>query len=335
MRASWFAPSLSVCLSFALRPAPAPADATNREDGRVTDRRPDALTLTGFVVIALLGGSNVVAVRLTNRELDPLWGAGSRFAAGSVLLLLVALVLRIRLPKGRALAGAALFGAVNFFGFFAFAYYGLQQAPAALGGVMIGMLPLITLILAVVQRVEAFELRALVGALIAVSGVVVIAGSPAGADVPAASVAALFAAAICGGEASILVKRFPPIHPIALNALAMPVGALLLLALSAASGEEWALPQRTTTWLTLGYVIPFGSVALFVIFVYVLNRWSASAVSYQFVFFPIVASLVGALVADEPLNVSIAIGAALAIAGVYIGALAKTRPEAAPAEPVG
>jgi drug/metabolite transporter (DMT)-like permease len=222
----------------------------------------------------------------------------------------------------------------NYFGFFAFGYYGLQRAPSALGGVMIGTLPLLTLILAVVQRVEPFRLRALAGALIAVSGVAVIAGSPSGGNVPVLSVASLFAAVVCGAEASILVKRFPPLNPISLNAVAMPTGAMMLLAVSALADESWALPERTTTWLTLAYVIPVGSVALFILFVYVLNRWTATAVSYQFVLFPIVASLVGAWVADEPLSISIAIGAVLAIAGVYVGALAPARKAAAPVEPI-
>jgi drug/metabolite transporter (DMT)-like permease len=299
-------------------------------EAAMTEKRPDALTLTGFGLIALIGGSNVVAVRLSNRELEPFWGAGARFVVASILLFVVAVAARVRLPRGRALIGAFLFGLLNFLGFFAFAYWGLKRAPSALGGVMIGMLPLITLILAVVQRVEEFRLRALVGALIAVSGVVVIVGSPASADVPLTSVAALFGAVLCGAEASIIVKRFPAVNPIALNAVAMPVGGALLLCISALAGESWVLPRQTTTWLTLAYIIPVGSVALFVIFVYVLNRWTASAVSYQFVMFPVVASLVGAWVADEPLNGSVAIGAVLAIAGVYVGALAPTKRDKTP-----
>ena len=298
------------------------------------ERRPDALTLACFGLIALIGGSNVVAVRLTNRELDPMWGAGSRFAVGSILLVAVALVARAQFPRGRALVGAALFGVVNYFGFFAGAYYGLQRAPSALGGVMLGTLPLITLILAVVQRLETFRLRSLAGALIAVSGVAVIAGSPSAGDVPLASLAALLAAVVCGGQASVIVKRFPPMNPIALNAVAMPIGAVMLLAVSAMTNETWALPRRTMTWLTLAYVIPIGSVALFVLFVVVLNRWTASAVSYQFVLFPIVSSLVAAWIADEPLSVSIAIGAVLAMVGVYVGALAPARKAAAPIEPL-
>lgn len=293
----------------------------------MADPRPGPLTLTAFLLCAIFGGSNVVSVRLSNRELDPYWGAGARFALAAALMLAVTRVAGISLPRGRALTGSVVFGLFNFFAFFTLAYYALQPdgIPAAVGGVIMGTIPLLTLILAVAQRIERFSGRALVGALVAIAGVVVMVGARANARVPLLSVLAMLGAATCAAQASIVVKRFPPAHPIAMNAVAMTVGAPLLLALSAIKGEDWTIPQRTTTWLTLAYIIPVGSVLLFIIFVYVLHHWTASAVSYQFVLFPIVAALVGAWVADEPLNASIALGSALVIAGVYVGALSGRR----------
>lgn len=295
-------------------------------------RRPSPLTLSAFGLIVLIGGSNLVAVRLSNRELDPMWGAGTRFAVASVLLFGVAAAMRIGLPRGRALWGAVVFGLFNFFAFFAFAYYALQPGgvPASMGGVIFGLVPLLTLLLAVAQRIETMRARALVGAIVAAAGVTVMFGAPASADVPAPNVAAMFAAAVCAAQATIVVKRFPPSHPIGMNAVGTAVGAPLLLLVSALGGETWALPERAATWLTLGYIIPVGSVALFIIVVYVLHRWTASAVSYQFVFFPIVASIGGALVLDERVSASLAVGAALVIIGVYVGALSGGRPEPPP-----
>ena len=43
-------------------------------------RRPNATVLAVFVLVTLIGGSNFVPVRLSNRELAPFWGAGLRFA---------------------------------------------------------------------------------------------------------------------------------------------------------------------------------------------------------------------------------------------------------------
>jgi drug/metabolite transporter (DMT)-like permease len=296
------------------------------------EARPAPLTLAGFFAVALIGGSNVVAVRLSNRELDPMWGAGLRFTAASILLLVIVAVARLGLPRGRALGGAVLYGLFNIFGFFSLAYFALQPrgVSSALGGVMLGMVPLLTLILAIVQRLEPFRARSLIGAIIALAGVAVMLGAPSNRGVAPIYVLAMFAAAVCAAQASVVVKRVPPVHPIAMNAVAMTTSAPLLLAVSLIAGDSWKLPEERTTWLTLAYIIPIGSVALFAIFVYVLHKWTATGVSYQFVLFPIVAALVGAWIADEELSVSIGVGAALAIAGVYIGALSGARSSVTP-----
>ena len=46
---------------------------------------PGHLVLGAFVVEAILAGGNGVGVKFSNQELDPLWGAGLRFALASFL----------------------------------------------------------------------------------------------------------------------------------------------------------------------------------------------------------------------------------------------------------
>ena len=41
--------------------------------------RGNGAALAAFIVGALLAGGNAVGIRVSNRELDPLWGAGLRF----------------------------------------------------------------------------------------------------------------------------------------------------------------------------------------------------------------------------------------------------------------
>ena len=74
----------------------------------------ERLTLACFVAGALLAGGNGVSIRFSNRELSPLWGAGLRFSLAAALLLVVMAVLRLPFPRGRALTGALLYGALNF-----------------------------------------------------------------------------------------------------------------------------------------------------------------------------------------------------------------------------
>src|SRR5215207_676525 len=59
--------------------------------------------------MSVLAGGNAVAIRFSNRELDPLWGAGLRFALAAALLVALMAILRLAPPRGRALRGAVLY----------------------------------------------------------------------------------------------------------------------------------------------------------------------------------------------------------------------------------
>ena len=59
-----------------------------------------------FAGAVTLGGSNFLAVRLSNRELDPFWGAGLRFTLATGLFAFVMVTRKSTLPRGRVLAGS-------------------------------------------------------------------------------------------------------------------------------------------------------------------------------------------------------------------------------------
>ena len=65
---------------------------------------PDRLALSAFTGAVVIGGSNFVAIRFSNRELDPLWGAGLRFVLAAAVFGVLFAALRLRLPRGRDLA---------------------------------------------------------------------------------------------------------------------------------------------------------------------------------------------------------------------------------------
>jgi drug/metabolite transporter (DMT)-like permease len=51
---------------------------------------------------------------------------------------------------------------------------------------------------------------------------------------------------------------------------------------------------------------------------FVVQRWTASATSYVFVAMPIVAVILGALIADERITLTTVLGGAIVCAGVYL-----------------
>jgi drug/metabolite transporter (DMT)-like permease len=287
---------------------------------------PDRTTLAAFVAFVSLAGGNVIAVRSVSCEdceLDPFWAAASRFLLASLILAAIALVVRGGMPRGRALLGAMLYGVLGFGAAFAFAYWGLQRVSAGLGAVFLATVPLLTFGFALLHRQERFRWDGLIGGVFAVAGMAVIFREGLAAGVPFASLLSLFVAAVCFAETGIVVKAFPRVHPVSMNAIGLGVGGLMLLVLAMLYGESLAVPELAKTWFAQVYLVIFGSVLAFTLYVFVLRRWTASAVSYEGVLIPIVAILLASWLQDDEITWTFAAGSVLVLIGVYVGALRR------------
>jgi drug/metabolite transporter (DMT)-like permease len=235
------------------------------------------------------------------------------------------LLLRLPFPRGRALAGVVIFGILNFGLSYALIYWGLLQVQAGLAQVVLAIVPLATFFLAVAHGSERWHLRPIVGSLLALVGIGVVFGEQMNAAVPVLPLLAIVATAVVAAEATVLVKVFPPVHLVTLNAVSMAVGTAFLLVLGLIAGETLSLPSRPETWLAFWYLVLIGTVALFTLFLFVLGRWTASGTAYMFVLAPFVTVAVGVWLAHETVTWTFAVGAAFVLLGVYVGALAPAR----------
>lgn len=298
------------------------------DDGSVTDRR---INLAAFVATALIGGGNPVGVAIAVDELDPFWAGAVRFLAAGGIFAIAMLVLRIPVPRGRALLGALVYGGFAFFASFALLFWGLQETPPGTTQVIIALSPLFTLLFAVAHGLERFRLRAFVGALVALVGLVFLAADRIGADVPILSLLAVVGGGALLAESAVIVKLTPRTHPAASNAIGMLVGGALLLLLSALVGDTWRMPAQSDTWAAMVFLVLGGSVAVFGLYLFLLGRWSASATSYILLLQPVATITYSALLTDEPITPALFAGAAIVLAGVYIGAFSRS-PREAPAQ---
>jgi drug/metabolite transporter (DMT)-like permease len=286
--------------------------------------RPDGVTLGAFFLFVTLAGGNVIAVRQVSCdicELEPFWAAASRFLLAALILTTIGIALRTGIPRGRALVGAVLYGVFGFGGAFAFAYWGLLHVSAGFGAVLLATVPLLTFLFALAHRLERFRWDGLFGGAIAIAGMAVIFREGIEAGVPLGSLFILLGSAACFAETAIIVKLFPRVHPVSLNAVGIGVGGTMLLALTFATGETLGLPESDLTWFAQAYLVLIGSVVGFTLYVFVLNRWTASAVSYEGVLIPLVAIVLAWWLQDEHLTWAFAGGAVLVLIGVYVGAL--------------
>lgn len=281
------------------------------------------LVMAAFLLEVVLAGGNAVAIRFSNRELAPLWGAGLRFGLAAVVLAAVMVAMRLELPRGRALAGSMVYGALTFGGAFSLAYYALLELQAGFGQIQLALVPLATLLLAAVWRQERLRAVRVVGAAVALGGVVVMSQTALHEPAPLLPLLAALGAVLCFAQGAVLVRRFPPVHPVTANVVGMATATAILLTGSALAGEAWVLPSVTATWAAVTYLVVIGSGVVFVLYVYVLRHWTASATAYGFVLIPFVTVTLSAWLDAEPVGSGLLLGGGLVLAGVYLGALRK------------
>lgn len=291
--------------------------------------RPDRSVLIAFLLFILVGGGASVAIRMTYAELPPFWAGASRFALAGLVLWGIVLLRRMKVPTGRALAGAVLFGTLTVGVAFVLIAWGLTATPASRFQVLMATVPLLTIFLSSVHGLEAITGRGVFGSLLAVGGIAFTVGGTSASEVSLPHLAAILIAAGFMAEGGVLIKKFPPNPPIMTNAIAMTVGAFILGAASLAAGETWSLPKQMTTWLAFLYLVVFVTIVAFLLYMFVLRRWSASGTSYGFVLVPLVTIVVASSVAGEQITSNFIVGAVLVLAGALVGALLPSRQKAA------
>jgi drug/metabolite transporter (DMT)-like permease len=189
---------------------------------------------------------------------------------------------------------------------------------------MFATIPLITLLIASLVGLEKLTWLGVLGAAIVIAGISLVFLEQLQFDVSIAHLGATLLAAVSASLSGIVVKYFPRSHPVATNAVGMGVALLLLLPFSIFVGETIRLPDLTSTWLALGWLVT-SSIVGFVLMVWILSRWSATATSYIAVLTPLVTVAAAALLAGESPTTGFLWGSLLVLLGVYVGALSSPK----------
>jgi drug/metabolite transporter (DMT)-like permease len=291
--------------------------------------RPDPLTIGAFALLIVLAGGNAVAIKIVGAELDAFWGAILRFTVAGLIFAALMVGLRVPMPRGRALLGAVIYGVLAFGMAFGLAFIAIRMTGAGLAQVLLGTVPLITLVLVPLHGLERFRPRAMIGSLVALAGIAILAADRIALDIPIAGIGLALVVALLLAEAGIVAKLTPGAHPIATNGIGTLAGVAFLIPLSLIAGERWVLPAQQDTWLAAGYLGVIGSVAVFWLFIVVLQRWTASAASFQFLLIPLATVPFSAWLTGEVITPLMLVGGTVVLLGVYIGVFLPT-PTAAP-----
>jgi drug/metabolite transporter (DMT)-like permease len=269
-----------------------------------------------------LGGTVTALIRFMIGSTDPLTLAALRFGSGFVILLPVALWLRSPWPQGRDWAGVVGLG-ILFFGLcFSLFNWALSFTTAARGALAMSTLPLLTMLAGAVLRVERLTLRKSFGVFIAIAGtsaalVTGLAAAPSGAwrgDL------IMLAAALCMALYNVWSRPFiRRSGPLAYVTATMGAGSACVAVIALANGGFTVLGDYgTPQWLTILYLGAIGSALSFFLWVSALQRTTPTRVASTLTLNPVTASLLAAVILDEPIGLNLVVGIAAVLTGIWI-----------------
>lgn len=294
-----------------------------------------AKRLAAYAATWIIWGSTYLAIRLAVQVVPPFMLAGVRSVLAGGMLVGWALLRGEPRPRRAqvkaALAVGALFFLVGHGGLF-WAEQRVASGPAAL---MIATEHFWMLIAGLVVGQVAATKRAWSGVAVGLAGVALLTlGGSAGGGVDPVGAAVLLVSAAAWGVGTLYFTgaRKPKSQAYAAG-IPLLGGGVLLLALSAGTGEPSGFSVREVTPLAAGallYLVVFGSVVAFTAYSWLVEREGPSrALSFTYVN-PLVAVLLGAAFAHEPLTLRIAAAAAAIVAAVVL-IIGGTAARAAPA----
>ena len=274
------------------------------------------------VFSSALGGTSIGATRFLVSAIDPLAIGAFRFGVGFLLLLPVALLGAHRWPPRQDWPAVAGLGLLFFAAFPILFNASLIFTTAARGALALSTLPLLTMLAGSALGKEPLTARKSIGVLVAISGVFMalvsgLATAPVGAwrgDL------LMVVAALCMALYSVWSKPFiGRSGPIPFTTLAMAVGAAVLVTLSVLRGSfapvvAFGHPQ----WLAVLYLGALGSALTFYLWAFALERTTPTRVAISVTVNPVAASLVGAILLDEPLSWNLVAGILTVFIGIWI-----------------
>ena len=278
-----------------------------------------------------LGGTSIGATRYLVNAIDPLAIGSFRFGIGFLLLLPVALLQGgVEWPR-QDWPGVAGLGVLYFALFPILFNASLIFTTAARGALALSTLPLLTMVVGAALGSEALTARKSLGVVIATLGVAIallsgLASAPLGAwrgDL------LMVGAAVCMAIYSIWSKPFiARSGPIPFTTMSMGVGAACLIVISCCRGSftpvaAFGKPQ----WLAATYLGAFGSALTFYLWAFALARTTPTRVAISVTVNPVAASLVGAILLQEPLGWNLVGGIVTVFAGIWIATTAGRRTE--------
>ena len=275
--------------------------------------------------MCVVWGTTYLAIRIALETIPPALIGGLRFTAAGAILLLFLRARGERLPAPSQWGSLALLGFLMLLIGNGAVVWAQQWVPSGLAAILVAAQPFwIAGIESALPRGERLTLRIFVGLLIGFGGILVLVWPDLTASGGSGrnfvfGVIAIQLACLGWSIGSAYSRRRPAQeNAIAASAFQMLFGGAWFLAIATWRGEWSDLVLTPRTLAAEAYLVFFGSFAGYSAYIYALKHLPIATVSLYTYINPVIAVLLGSLVAGEPFGVRVVVGASIVLAAVAI-----------------
>lgn len=295
-----------------------------------------ATIVAAFLAIYLIWGTTFLGIRVAVETIPPFLMAGLRFSLAGGVMLPVVLARGARFPSPRHWRSAAIGGGLMLAGGIGLVSVAERRIPSGLAALMVATIPVwITLLEWLGFGGKRPGARVFLGLGLGLAGAALLfapaGGAGAGGDLAGLGIALLGALFFALG--SLYSRRAPlPADTRVGTASEMLAGGLLLLLVSLLVGEPARLDAATISTrslVALAYLIVCGSIVGYTAYLWLLKTVEPAKVATNFYVNPVIAVLVGWLVAGEAVTATMLVAAAVILLGVAVINTAPPREVAA------
>ena len=295
-------------------------------------RLPNAGDYGLLLLLSAIWGSSFVFIKVGVDEVPPVTMTAIRLILAAVFLLLVMVVTKRAFPRGKAIWWMLLASAVagNALPFCLIAW-GQQTIPPGTTAILMGIMPLITMVLAhVFTDDEKLNSRKVMGMVVGIAGLCILVGPAAlyGLTADLVAMLALLAAAASYGFNAVLIRRMKAPDKTAAVTMIILLSAIIVVPLAFVLEDPLTIEASVRAWsavVTLG--ILHAAIATLIMFA-IVGRAGASFFSQLNLLVPIAGVIWAALLFSEIPGPNALIALGLIILGILIakGGLALGSP---------
>jgi drug/metabolite transporter (DMT)-like permease len=290
---------------------------------RTLTRKEKITAYAAWGAVCLFWGTTYLAIRIGVKTVPPALFGGLRFLTAGLIFLSYLRWRGHAFPQRRELLDVVIVGIALLAISNGLVIWAEQWVPSGIAALLVATLPFwMAGFEAALPSGERLTVRKVLGIVIGFSGLVILFSPEIKSSFDLAylqGVVALLLAPLCWSAGSVYSKSRPAkSHPLMAAAMQMIVAGIVLILIGVMFGEWKRFSFGAEGLAATAYLIVFGSIVGYGSFIYALAKLPATKVAMYAYINPVIAVILGWLILNERMDLSMLLATAIVLLGVVL-----------------